>query len=101
MRSNDPELAHNHPILLVTPVEMQFGKAQCCRLSELMQEDSSSFLVGSVIASSGRECYHKRECHHSNHLGFIFKQGVSGVCALVWGGSTASNHLEPPRTALL
>ena len=26
------------------------------------------------------------------------EQGVSGGCALVRGGSTTSNHLEPPRT---
>ena len=30
MWSNDPELAHNHPI---PPVEVQFRKVQCCRTS--------------------------------------------------------------------
>ena len=29
------------------------------------------------------------------------EHGVSGGCALVRGGSTTSNHLEPPRTAPL
>ena len=33
MRSNHPELAHNHPTHHVPLVEVELGKAQCCRTS--------------------------------------------------------------------
>ena len=29
------------------------------------------------------------------------EQGVLGSCAIIRGGSTASNHVEPPRTTLI
>ena len=66
---NDPELAHNHPIPFVTPAEVLFGKVQCCHTS------LNSCNEPSPTAPPPGE------------------QGVSGGCALVRGGLTASNHV--------